>query len=194
MKLSRNFFLGALLILAMAGTAEMLFGQAPDPAPPEPPASLGPSDDLGSLADQPRVREKLGLTDAQAEQLRALGREAIKNAIRNRADLVVKRIELQELLEADAPDRAQIGKKLKEINDFHYALLKSRVETRLGVAKVLTPDQRRKLRSLVGAHLRERSGRFGWRGFGPRGFGHRPPGAGGFGPREPMPAPPPPKP
>ncbi|MFQ5816831.1 MAG: Spy/CpxP family protein refolding chaperone [Terriglobia bacterium] len=169
MKSGRNSLLSALVaIFLLAGAAALGppsgFAQEADPNLPE--AALPDDfDDLGAVADQPGIREQLGITDAQIEQLRAAGREALKQRIRTRAEWRVKQIELQELLAADTPDRALIEKKVREIGDLQYGMLKSRVDTRLALAGILTPEQRSKLRSL--RHQRMRAHR---RGRGQRGF------------------------
>ena len=205
MKSRRNYLLGGLLILLLAGGAS-LFGQGPGQEPPEAPLpdelddldlldDMDALDDLDAFAHQPEMRERLGITDAQVEQLRTLRRTAAKSGIRNRADWAVKRIELEELLEADKPDRTLIDKKLREIADLQYGMLKARVDTRLALAGVLTPEQRSKLRSMMRQRMRGRMqrGRRGPQmqepGFGPRGSGRR-----GFGMRDRAQPPPPPPP
>jgi len=166
----RNLFLTALLTVALAAAVVWAADQREGPLPPGPPpqapgiGAAGELDPLDDLSADPRLREKLGITDAQAEQLRALVREAAKVRIRQHADVAVKRMELEELLEVETPDRTLIEKKLREISDLQHALLKSQIDSRLALQNVLTPEQRTKLRSL----LRQRILR---RGLGMRGMG-----------------------
>ncbi|MBI4462881.1 MAG: periplasmic heavy metal sensor [Acidobacteria bacterium] len=175
MTVSRKTVIAAVCALLLTAGGAALLGQSPEPLPPEPPVF----DDTGPLVDNPGLREELALSEAQIEQLRALGHEAAKTGIRHRADLAVKRMELEELLEAETPDRALVDKKLREISDLQHVMLKSRVDSRLALAGVLTPEQRAKLRSRLQDRARGRHGfRRGERGFGGRGFQER-----GFGPR-----------
>ena len=128
-----------------------------------------------------RLQQELGLTEEQRTKLRQQALEGRKAAVRTRADLEIKRMELYELMAGDNPDRAQIDRKLREIADLRYALEKSRMEQLLNFRQALTPEQRTKLRQ-----LRERG--FGG-GPGRPGGPERP---GGPRPMErPRPAPPP---
>lgn len=170
--------LGVILTL---GTAQAFAFEDEQGAPGEPPVGHGYG--MMGMRDDPGLREELGLTEEQVKQLRALRLDAAKNGIRARSELQFKRLELEELLEADEPDRAAIDKKLRELSDARYAWMKQRVDHRLALRGVLTPEQRNKWQSLRRRHLRQRwhqrrrLHRPGGEGMGP-GFG---PGR-GFGP------------
>jgi len=112
-----------------------------------------------------RLQEELGLTEEQRNKLHQQFLEGRKAAVKNRADLQIKRMELAELMRADNPDRAQIDRKLRELADLRYAMEKSRVDQHLGLLQTLTPEQRTKLKQ-----------------FRERGFGRGPQGPGGPGP------------
>jgi Spy/CpxP family protein refolding chaperone len=94
------------------------------------------------------MREKLGITAEQAAKIRLATSEFRKGQIRRRADLQVKRLELDELLAAANPDRAAIDKKLEEISAAQLAQRKSEVDYRLGVRSTLTNEQRQKLQQM----------------------------------------------
>lgn len=93
-----------------------------------------------------RLQEELGLTDDQRTKLRQQAAEGRKAAVRTRADLEIKQMELHELMAADSPDRAQIDRKLRELADLRYAMQKSHVDQRLAFQQLLTAEQRAKLR------------------------------------------------
>ena len=160
MNVNRNLVLTGLLAVALAAGLVWAADQSEGPLPPGPPAQspgFGPAVELDPFADlayDPTVVQQLGITAAQAEQLRALRREAAKFRIRQRADMALKRMELQELLAAETPDRALIETKLREISDLQHALLKSRIDSRLALQDVLTPEQRTKMRALRGQRRR----------------------------------------
>jgi Spy/CpxP family protein refolding chaperone len=94
------------------------------------------------------MREKLGITAEQAAKIHLQTSEFRKAQIRSRADLQVKRLELNELLAADNPDRAAINKKLEEISAAQLARRKSEVDYRLKMRDALTSEQRQKLQQM----------------------------------------------
>lgn len=94
------------------------------------------------------MREELGLSDQQVDELRSLFSQHHKGAIRQRADLQVARVELQELIHATNLDEKAIAAKVKAVADLQAAALRARVDGQLAVQKVLTPEQREKLRDL----------------------------------------------
>jgi Spy/CpxP family protein refolding chaperone len=107
--------------------------------------------------------DELGLTEPQRQQMRALHTEARKAGIRARADLQLKRLELEELLEADEPNQAAIDKTIGELNDLRATAFKRRIDQRLAFHRLLTPEQRGKLKTfrehrgmMLRRHLRQR--------------------------------------
>jgi Spy/CpxP family protein refolding chaperone len=118
---------------------------------------------LGRLLSDPAIREQLGVSADQAAKIRQQEADFRKTAIRSRADLQIKQIDLREMISSDKPDRAAIDAKLQEISTARLAFEKSAVHFRLDWRDALTPDQRQKLRDL----MRNRRGRDG--GPGPRG-------------------------
>jgi Spy/CpxP family protein refolding chaperone len=110
------------------------------------------------------MREKLGITAEQAAKIRLQTSEFRKAQIRGRADLQVKRLELNELLRADNPDRAAINKKLEEISAAQLARRKSGVDYFLKMHDTLTSEQRQKLQQ-----MREEFRHRGPQGRGPQG-------------------------
>ena len=107
-----------------------------------------------------RARRQLGLSEEQSSRLRQLSLEARKNAIRRRADLETKQLELEELLGAAEPDRAAIDRTVQEIGTLHAAQMKADIDQRLNFQDVLTPEQRDKLREFREQGFRgRRSGR-----------------------------------
>ena len=98
--------------------------------------------------NNPAIRQRLGITSDQAAKIHQQDLNFEKAAIRERADLQVKRIELRELLAADNPDRAAIDSKLNEIGAAQMALEKSGIDNRLALREILTPAQRQQLQQL----------------------------------------------
>lgn len=115
---------------------------------------------LDRVLSDPAIREQLGVSADQAAKIRQQEADFRKTAIRSRADLEVKRIDLREMMTADKPDRTAIDAKLQEISTSRLAFEKSAVNYRLNSRDALTPEQRQKLRDL----MRNRYGRDGGSG------------------------------
>jgi Spy/CpxP family protein refolding chaperone len=110
---------------------------------------FGGGDHLLGMAENPRVRMMLGLTDEQVGRLHKIGVDAEKASIQSRADMELKHIELRELLRSDNPDRDAIMRKLDEINDLRGKMAKQRVGTLLDARAVLTPEQLAKVKEFM---------------------------------------------
>ncbi len=153
---------------------------------------FGGCERLLRMAENPRERQYLGLTDEQVGKLHTLGVEAEKASVQTRADMQLRHIELRELLRADNPDHDAIMNKLDEVNALRGKMEKQQVETMLSARSVLTPDQLKKVKAFMEnrgegggmerGHMMERRGN----------MGHRPGGPGGApgGPAPKPPAPP----
>ncbi len=148
---------------------------------------------LARLLSNPQFRERLGVSTEQAAKIRQEDLNFRKAEIRNRADLEVKHMELEELLAADKADRAAIDKKLREISETRYASEKSGIDHHLAMKEALTPEQREKLKQMF-AEMRTRrgEGNFPRMQRGPEGMGPR--GPRGNRPAGPQPSAPPQKP
>jgi len=135
---------------------------------------------LARLLKDPAIREKAGITAEQAATIRQQETDFRKAEIRDRADLKVKRIDLENLLAAEKPDRAAIDSKLQEISAARLVLEKSAIHYRLNMRDAITPAQREKLHQLMSERR--------WHGggsapSGPQGAGRR----GQHGPAAPAP-------
>jgi len=104
---------------------------------------------LGRLLSNPNVRQQLGVSAEQAAKIRQQESDFRKTEIRNRADLEIKRMDLNDLLSAEKPDRSAIDNKLQEISAAQLALEKSAIDYRLTMRDALTPAQRQKLQQMM---------------------------------------------
>lgn len=132
--------------LVVAGTGAVFAASGGGEAPGR--SDRRPGGPEGRRPGLERMREEVGLSDQQAEELRTLFSQHRKAAIRQRADLQVARVELQELIHAATLDEKAIAAKVKAVSDLQAAALRARVEGQLAVQKVLTPEQREKLKDL----------------------------------------------
>jgi periplasmic protein CpxP/Spy len=96
-----------------------------------------------------RILRELDLTDEQKANAREIMIAARKQAIPMRAELQVAQLELQELLVQDDVDRAAVDQHLDQIGQLRQKLMRHRVDTRLKLHAMLTPEQRAKARTAL---------------------------------------------
>ena len=108
------------------------------------------------MAENPHVRQTLGLTDEQVSRLHRIAVDSEKASIQTRADLELRHLELRELMRAENPDQAAIMQKLDEVNALRGKMAKARVKTMLDARSVLTPEQIKKVRALMESRAGER--------------------------------------
>ena len=101
------------------------------------------------MADNPRVRAYLNLTDQQVTSLHQISVESAKASIRTHADLELRRIELHELLRADNPDHDAVMRKVQEVSDLRGQMAKQHMETMFTARNVLTPEQIKKVKAFM---------------------------------------------
>jgi Spy/CpxP family protein refolding chaperone len=133
--------------LAMAGVVAAAGMQGPGPGARRAGRMGGGPGGPGG-PDLPKLKEQLGLSDAQLEQLRTLRADHQKIQIRRRADQEIARLELHQLMTATALDEKAVAVKVKELGDLGSAALKARVDSHLALRKVLTPEQQKKMHEL----------------------------------------------
>ena len=104
---------------------------------------------LLALLNSDRIRIYLGLTDPQVDRLRQIAVETEKADVKTRAEIEVRSIELREALRADKPDRDEILKRVQEISELRGEVMKHQVEALLAAKAVLSPEQQRRVFSLL---------------------------------------------
>jgi Spy/CpxP family protein refolding chaperone len=111
--------------------------------------------------------EALGLDASQQKQVEELRAEHQKSVEPARAKLQTLRTELRALWQAERPERNTILAKQDEMEKQRAQLREARVDLRLAIQKLLTPEQRKQAASLLqdrpgrGAFGRGRHGRGG---------------------------------
>jgi len=104
---------------------------------------------LLALLESDRSRIYLRLADPQVERLRQIVVETEKANVKTRAEIEVRSIDLREALRADKPERDEILKQVQEISDLRREMMKHNVEAILAAKAVLSPEQQRRLFSLL---------------------------------------------
>ena len=120
------------------------------------------------------LQERLGLSSEQSEQWQKLRSEQQKASAQRRADKQKLHIDLRDLLAAPTLDEGAVRAKARQLAELQSASVQERVEARLALRKLLTPEQVEKLRELRPERnvWRERGHRAGWRvGVGGRDVG-----------------------
>jgi len=95
------------------------------------------------------IQAELGLSAEQAAQLKKLRADGRKQAIRQRADLAIARIELEELMDASSVDEKAVAARVKAVSDLEASSLKARTDQRLAMRRLLSPEQQEKMKQLM---------------------------------------------
>jgi Spy/CpxP family protein refolding chaperone len=136
------------------------------------------------MADNPRVKEALGLSADQVGKLHALALNSEKASVQNRAQMETAQIELRELMRGENPDQSAIDRKIDELSALRGKMQKQHVDTMLAAKAVLTPEQRAKIKTFMenrgaggpgGGHMMEHRGGPGGHMGGGAGAGTKPP-------------------
>ena len=101
------------------------------------------------------MREALELSDAQAATARTILLKARKQAIPLHAELRVAHLEMQEIFTQEMMDKAALESTMQRIGELRQQLLRHRVNTRLELRALLTPEQQAKARTLAMDHVFE---------------------------------------
>ena len=95
------------------------------------------------------LKARLGLTDEQADKLRALRRDYLKETVMQTAKVRVAELELNDLLDQDELNASKIEKKVKEMEALRGDLTLSRVRSLLKATDFMTPEQFKKFRAMT---------------------------------------------
>ena len=99
--------------------------------------------------DPAAIQAELGLSPDQAAQMKKLRDDGRKQAIRQRADLAIARIELQEAMDAPSVDDKLVAARVKAVSDLQASSLKARTDQRMAMRRLLTPEQQEKMKQLM---------------------------------------------
>jgi periplasmic protein CpxP/Spy len=136
--------------------------------------------------DNPRIAQQIGLTDDQKKKMDEILQQHRLQLIDLHAALEKQEVLLRPMLGADQLDESKVLSQIDAIAQARAELEKANARMLFGIRKVLTPDQWKKLQTIVRAHAAEREHR-GWNGPGGERW-HRPNGpAGPGGPNGPPP-------
>jgi Spy/CpxP family protein refolding chaperone len=106
--------------------------------------------------ERPALREQLGLTDEQAKTIREIHArhwQSMRDTVRG---LREARRSLREMILAET-DEASVTAKAAEVRELAGQVIEARARTLQEVARVLTPEQREKLRELRPLRMHRRA-------------------------------------
>jgi len=164
----KTWIMSAVLLLGLGATSTVLAQQpAGPPGPPPHGKPLLTPEDRAAMAQifWHRTQERLGLTDQQAVDIRALLDTQRAAARADVQRLMAARRQLRNLLDQPTADAAAIQTAAAQVKELQATVLDHRLQTQLAVRAKLTPEQWQQWRTLR-------------QGMGHRGGRHR----GGFGP------------
>jgi Spy/CpxP family protein refolding chaperone len=92
------------------------------------------------------MADELGLPDATRKKIKDMLYEAQKQSITLHADLEQAKLELQHMMDQDKPDTEAVLKQFDKVAQAKTALAKVGMRTMLEAQKLLTPEQRKKVR------------------------------------------------
>lgn len=128
------------------------------------------------------MRDDLSLTEAQVKEMREIQYNFNKTGIGLRADLKEARLELKHQMALENANKNEIAKLVDKVAEAHKALLKHRVDRKMAMKDVLTPEQFEKFLQMRGGMMRDRMGKGMREGKGSRRHATRGCGTRGDGP------------
>ena len=121
------------------------------------------------FGDPERMKKDLGLTDEQVNTIAAINSEHRKKMLDFKEKMAPREIQLERLLLEDTVDLAKVKSLLKEISDMRVEIHMLMIQHRLDIEKVLTAEQKAKMKQHR-KHMMDK------RGLGPMGPGPGPEG------------------
>jgi Spy/CpxP family protein refolding chaperone len=98
------------------------------------------------------LKTELTLSEGQEKQLKDILYQVTKTTIKQRADVRVADLELQQLLDADPVEMGKVEAKLKDLEGLRTALRLNLIKAHEQAKGVLSPEQRQKLERLHDHH------------------------------------------
>jgi len=122
-----------------------------------------------AILENPKVKEKLQLTDDQINKIKEVNQDIQKKLIDLRAKEEIAQIELQSLLDASSIDKNAIENKIEEFGKIRTEIHKSEVNRKIAMKEILTPEQQQKIKDFVGKRFAQ-GFKQGQQGRGGQGF------------------------
>lgn len=135
-------------MIAVCAAALAFAATAQDPAMRRNPNPAGAINPVVRAALNPKLAEKLGITEEQSAKLKALNAE--KDGLKEIDERIRKGMERQaELLKADKVDEAAVMAALDEVWEARKEVAKRQTKRIIAVKSILTPEQVAKAREAI---------------------------------------------
>ncbi len=92
--------------------------------------------------------EMLDLSAEQHDEIKAIKTETQKKIIPVKADIELKQIDLRNAMDVDDPNRNKIMQLTKEISDLKLKIKQTKIDQKLRIHAMLTPEQREQMKSM----------------------------------------------
>jgi len=167
-----------LLAIATAALAAASFAAGPKEGPKRSPGKRmveGPSDPIVRLVTNPKMAEKIGLTEDQQKQIKEINKSNRESTEDLRKSLHESMKKQTELLKDDKIDEAAVMAEIDKAFDVRKELAKRQTKRIIAIKSVLTPEQIAKALEEVKNHPKPEAKGKGPRGKGPDGDKPQPP-------------------
>jgi len=92
--------------------------------------------------------EMLDLSAEQRDGMKAIKTETQKKIVPMKAEIELKQIDLRNAMDVDNPNRNRIMQLTKEISDLQLKIKQAKIDQKLKVHAMLTPEQREQMKSM----------------------------------------------
>jgi len=149
MKVSRTKSLVIVIsILLIIGLVAIVYAQ---------PMFRGQGQQKGlNLLQNPKVKEKLQLTDDQINKIKEVTQDTQKKMIDLNAKAEIANIELQSLLDSPSIDKKAVEAKVDELGKIRTEIHKTAINCRIAMKEILTPEQQQKIKDFIGNRVAKR--------------------------------------
>jgi Spy/CpxP family protein refolding chaperone len=112
----------------------------------------------GSGAMKKRVLREIGLNEGQIQKVMELTYAADRAKVDIHASVEKARMDLQQMMAADQPDRNKVFPQIEAIGKLEVELHKNRIGLMLEIRKLVTPEQWEKLEMIWAKHRMDHRG------------------------------------
>jgi len=109
-----------------------------------------------NLLQNPKVKEKLQLTDDQINKIKEVNQDIQKKLIELRAKDEIANIELQSLLDSASIDKKAVEAKIDELGKIKTEIQKTEINRRIAMKEIFTPEQQQKIKDFIGNRIGQR--------------------------------------
>ncbi len=103
-----------------------------------------------------RAKDKLGLTDEQANKIEAMSLKFTEAMIQKKADIKIKELKFKALMRKDNVNRGKMAKMIQEIAGMKTNMQIDRMNYMLDIKQLLTPEQIKKIDEFKRKHHKKR--------------------------------------